>query len=137
MYLTGVYSTDSATTSEFLINIYIPEATPNDIFSIITMQLNEMQKMGILNPADNSTDIMTVHLLVDKHHTTYLDDGKISHTTSMLSPHREGTPHAYIVTTPTFSHATYGLTLQASRQLRWTTNIPDNYIRRYMAITKL
>jgi len=122
LYLTGVYSTNSATTSAFLIHIYIPEATPNGISSIITMQLNEMQKMGILNPADNSKDIMIVHPLVDTHHTTYLDDDKISHTTSMLSP------HAYIVMTLTISQATYGLTLLTRRQLRWTTNIPDNYI---------
>jgi hypothetical protein len=87
-----------------------------------------MQKMGILNPADNFTDNMTAHPLLDTHHTTYLDDKKISHTTSMLSPHLEGTPHAYIDTTPTFSQATYGVTLLASRQLRWTAIIPDNYI---------
>jgi hypothetical protein len=128
LYLTGVYSTDSATTSAFLIHIHILEATPNDISSIITMQLNEMQKMGILNPADNFTNLMTVHPLLDTHHTTYLGGDKIIHTTSMLSPHLEGTPHAYIVTTLTFSQATSGLTLLATRQLRWTTSIPDNYI---------
>jgi hypothetical protein len=43
MYLTGVYSTDSATTSAFLIHIYIPEATPEDIITIISRQLKEMQ----------------------------------------------------------------------------------------------
>ena len=128
LYLIGVYSTDSATFSAFLIHIYIPKATPDDISSIITMQLNQMQKIGIFNPADNFTNIMIVHPLVDTHHTTYLDDDKISHTTSMLSPHLEGTPLAYIVTTPTYSLATNGLTLMASRQLRWTTNIPENYI---------
>jgi len=46
----------------------------------------------------------------------------------MTSPHMEGVPHAYIVTTPTFSSATYGLTLLASTQLRWTTNLPEEYI---------
>jgi hypothetical protein len=43
MYLTGVYSTDSATTSAFLIYIYIPEATAEDIITIISRQLKEMQ----------------------------------------------------------------------------------------------
>jgi hypothetical protein len=86
LYLTGVYSTDSATTSAFVIYIYIPEATPSDITSIITMQLIEMQKMGILNPADNFTDNMTTHSLLDTHHTTYLDDEKISHTKSNAIP---------------------------------------------------
>jgi len=71
---------------------------------------------------------MTVHPLVDTRHTKYLDDERISNTMAMLSPHLEGTPHAYIVTTPTFSHATYGPTLRANRQLRWTTNIPNEYI---------
>jgi hypothetical protein len=37
MYLTDVYSTDSPITSAFLIYIYIPKATPNDITNIITM----------------------------------------------------------------------------------------------------
>jgi len=82
------------------------------------MQLIKMQKMGLLNPADNFTDNMTAHPLLDTHHTPYLDDEKISHTTSMLSPHLEGTPHTDIVTTPTLSQATYGLTLLAGRQLR-------------------
>ncbi len=54
LYLTGVYSTDSTTTSAFLIHIYIPKATPEDITNKISMQLNEMQKEGILI-ADNLT----------------------------------------------------------------------------------
>jgi hypothetical protein len=45
----------------------------------------------------------------------------------MTSPHLEGIPHAYIVTTPTLSSAKYGLTLLASRQIRWTTNLPEKY----------
>jgi hypothetical protein len=48
----------------------------------------------------------------------------------MTSLDMEGVPHAYIVTTPTFSSATYGLTLLASRQLRWTTNLPQEYIHK-------
>ena len=117
MYLIGVYSKESATTSAFLIHIYIPEATPDDISTIITMQLNDMQKAGILNPAESFTGTMMVHPLVDTRHTTYLDDERISHTRTMLSPHLECTPHAYIVTTLAFSQATYGLTLLANRQL--------------------
>jgi hypothetical protein len=117
--LTGVYSTDSAmTTSAFLIHIYNRKATSDDIANIISMQLNEMQQAGIFNFADNYTRTMTIHSLVDTHHTTYLDDERISQTTTMISPHLEGISHAYIVTTPTFSPATYGLTLLASRQLR-------------------
>jgi hypothetical protein len=51
---------------------------------------------------------------------TYLVDDHITHTTNMTSPHLDGVPHAYIVTTPTFSPVWYGLTLLASIQLRWT-----------------
>jgi hypothetical protein len=128
MYLTNVYSTDLVTTIAFLIHIYIPKATPGDIASSITMQIDEMQKAGILNPADSFACTMTAHPLVGIRHTTYLDDERISHTTTMISNHLEGTPHAFIVTTPTFSQATYGLTLPACKQLRWTTNIPNEYI---------
>ncbi len=46
----------------------------------------------------------------------------------MASSHLEGVPHAYIVTTPTFSTATYGLTLMASIQLRLTCNLPEECI---------
>jgi hypothetical protein len=85
------------------VSAYEGEKTLLDIANIISMQLHEMQKAGILNHADNFTGTMTFHPLVDTHHTTYLDDERISHTTTKLSPHLEGIPHAYIVTTPTFS----------------------------------
>ena len=74
-----------------------------------------MQKVGALNPADDYTGTMTVHPLVDTHLATYLDDERLIQTTTMISPHLEGIPRAYIVTTPTLSSATYGLTLLASR----------------------
>jgi hypothetical protein len=35
MYLTGVNSIDSATTSAFMIYIYLPDLTPEDITNII------------------------------------------------------------------------------------------------------
>jgi hypothetical protein len=53
-----------------------------------------MQGEGILNPADNLISNMTTHPLTDTLHTTHLDDERISHTTTMISPHLEGTPHA-------------------------------------------
>ncbi len=46
----------------------------------------------------------------------------------MTSSHLEGVPNAYIVTTPTFSTATYGLTLLANKQLRGTCNLPEECI---------
>ena len=92
------------------------------------MQLNKMQKAVILNHADDYTRTIIVQPLVDTHHTTYLDDERLSKTTTMISHHLEGISHAYVITTPTFSPATYGLILLTSRQLRWTANIPDEYI---------
>jgi hypothetical protein len=55
---------------------------------------------------------------------TFLDDEQITSGTYVTSPHLEGTPHAHVVTLPTFSPSASGLTLLASRQLRWTNNIP-------------
>jgi hypothetical protein len=46
----------------------------------------------------------------------------------MTFEHLLDVPHVCIVTAPIFSPTTYGLTLPASRQLRWTYNIPENYI---------
>jgi len=124
MYLTCVYSADSATTSAFVVYIYIPEATADEIANILSMQLDEMERNGAINSVDNHTSSVTVHLLTDTHQTTYLDDEHITQTTTMTSSHLEGIPHAYIVTAPTFSTATYGLALLASNQLRWTNNLP-------------
>ncbi len=87
-----------------------------------------MQKVGVFNLANESTGTMKVHPLLDTHLTTYFDDERLIQTTAMISPHLEGIPRAYIVTTPTFSSATYGLPLLASGQLRWTTNLPEEYI---------
>jgi hypothetical protein len=53
----------------------------------------------------------------------------------MTSEHLQVVPHAYNVTTPTFSPTTYGLTLMASRQLRWTYNIPEDYIPAWLPET--
>jgi len=86
MYLTGVYSTYSSTTNAFLVYICIIEATSDDIANIISMQLNDMQKAGVLNIADDSTGTMTAHPLLDTHLTTYLDDERLVQTTIMISP---------------------------------------------------
>ena len=37
LYLTGVHSTNSATTSAFTVHLYIPKSTPNDITNIIAV----------------------------------------------------------------------------------------------------
>jgi hypothetical protein len=78
LYLTGVNLDDSATTSAFLFYIYILEATADDISTILSKQLEEMQKNGALSPTDSYTNSMTVHPLTDTHQTTYLDNEHIS-----------------------------------------------------------
>jgi hypothetical protein len=61
---------------------------------------------------------MTIDSFTDIHNTTFLDDEPISSGTYPTSKHLEGTPHVHVITLPTFSPATHGLTLLASRQLR-------------------
>jgi hypothetical protein len=60
-----------------LVYIYIPEGTTDDIANIISMQLNEMQKTGALNPVDDYTCTMAFHPLVDTHLATYLDGERL------------------------------------------------------------
>jgi len=43
-YLTGVNSTDSATTNAFTIHLYIPKSTPNVIANVIAAQMEDMHK---------------------------------------------------------------------------------------------
>jgi len=71
---------------------------------------------------------MIVDPVMDTYDTTLLDDEPIASGTYLTSKHLEGTPHAHVVTLPPFSPATYGLTLMASRQLRWTTTLPHTSI---------
>ena len=87
LYLTGVYSNDSTTTSAFLIYIYLPEATPADISTILCNNLDEMNKNNVLSPTDNYNNSITAHLLTDTYHTTYLDDEHISNATTVTAEH--------------------------------------------------
>ena len=115
-------------TSAFITHLYILESTPNDIINIIAAQLEDMRKQGIHTFPDQLLNMMTVDTMKNTFDTTFLDDEEIASGTCVTSSHMEGTPHAHVVTLPTFSTAAYGLTLPASRQLRWTTNIPHTSI---------
>ena len=53
LYLAGVHSTDSATTSAFMIHLYISESTPNDITNITAAQLEDMRNQGIQTSLTN------------------------------------------------------------------------------------
>ena len=71
---------------------------------------------------------MTIGPIMDTRNSTFLDDEPIAPGTYLTSTHLEGTPHAHVITLPTFTQATYGLTLLASRQLRWTTTVSQTSI---------
>ncbi len=118
MYIKGIHSVKSATASAFLIYLYIPYYTDDDIINILTAQLDEMQKHGAQTSSDNLNNTMTLDPISDTHLTTYPDDEHITQETNITSPHLEGVPHAHIMTLPTCTPATYGLTLLAKRQLR-------------------
>ena len=121
LYFRGVHSTDTATTSAFMVYIYIPDSSANDIVNILSEQLDEMQKEGAQTSSDNLNNTMTMDPLTDTHLTTYLDDDRITHDTNITSRHLEGVPHAYIATLPTLSPTTYRTALDTNRR-RVTNN---------------
>ena len=128
MYLTGVHSTNPSTTSAFMPHLYIPESTPNDITNIIATQLVEMHTQGIQTFLAHLHNMMIVDSITNTFDTTFLDDEPIASGTYVTTSHLEGTPHTHVVNLPTFSPATYSLTLLASRQLRCTTTLPQTCI---------
>jgi hypothetical protein len=128
LYLTGDHSTDLMTTGAFMIHLLIPKPTPMDKIDIIAAQFKDTSKQGIHTSPDQQQHIITLDSMNNTFDTTFLDDEQIASGTYVTSPHLDGTPHAHVVTLPTFSPAAYGLTLLASRQLRWTTNIPQTSI---------
>ena len=106
----------------FFVYIYILDSTTDDNINILSAQLEAMNKDGAQSSLDNLNNTMTVDPLTNTHMTTYPNDDHITHETNITSPHMEEVPHAHIVTLPKFSPTTYGLTLLASKQLRWITH---------------
>ena len=47
MYLTGLHSTESTTISAFIIHLYVPDVTLDDITNNIAAQLKDMHNQGI------------------------------------------------------------------------------------------
>jgi len=128
LYLTGVHSTDSATTGTFTVNIYLLDSTLEDITNLLASQLDDMQKEGIHTSSKHLHIIVTVDATTNIMDTTFIGDEPIASGTYVTHPHPEGTSYVYIVTLPTFSPTTYGLTLLASRQMRWTSTLPKSSI---------
>ena len=109
-------------------NIYLTDSPPEDIANIITAQLEDMHKQEIHIFPAQMRNMMIGDSILDTFDTTFIDDESIASGTYVTSSYLEGTPHAHVVTLPTFSPATYGLTLIASRQLRWTITLPHTSI---------
>jgi len=128
LYLTGVHSTDSATTSAFTIHLYIPKSASHDITNIVAAQREDMHKQGIHNSPAQLQTTMIVDSMTNTYDTTFIDEEPIASGTFLTSKHLEEIPHAHVITMSTFSPATYGLTLLASRQLRLSTTLPQTSI---------
>ncbi len=93
-------------------------------------QLEEMQKAGAHTSSADITTIMTVGVTTDTRPSTGIDDESIASGTYITSTPLTNTMHAHIVTLPTLSLATYGITLMASRQLRRTSTIPPTSLQK-------
>ncbi len=111
-----------------MIHIFLPKTTTEDIVRLLSSQLETIQKEGAINSSETLHNTMTLDTTPDGHATTFLDDEPIASGTYLTSPHLESAPHAYIITVPIFSTATFGLTLLASQHLRWTITIPKTSI---------
>jgi len=92
IYLTGVHSKNSATTSAFMIHIYLPDSTPKDIINIIAAQLDDMHKQGIHASSAQIHNTTTIDSISYTFDTTFLDDEPIASGTYVTSSHLEGPP---------------------------------------------
>ena len=77
-----------------------------------------MQKAGVHTSSANINTTMTVDTTADTRASTFLDDEPIASDTYIASSYLVNIPHAHVITLPTYSLATYYLTLLASRHLR-------------------
>jgi len=65
--------------------------------------------------------------------TPEFDDEPITNTTEVIPTHLRTCPYSFILNLPTFSSAAYGLLLLASRQVRWTSSMPNTLIPQTIA----
>ena len=85
--LTGVHSTNSATTNAFMINLYILESSSDDITIIVAAHLEDMHKQGIYTSFAQLQTIMTLDSMTNTLDTTFLDDEPIASGTYLTSLH--------------------------------------------------
>ena len=89
-----------------MIHLYVPDSAPDDIANIIAAQLEDMHNQGIHTSSTQIHATMTIDSFTSTHDTAFLDDEPIASSTYLTSKHLEGTPHAHVITLPTFSPAT-------------------------------
>jgi hypothetical protein len=117
--------------------MYLPHDADHKtiIKTILFNQLVHMQSAGL------STSPEGLNALQVQESSTYpvqpeYDEEPITSTTHVTPSQLNTYPYSFTITLPTFSTATYGLLL-ASRQTRWSTNIPDSIIPIFITQTIL
>ena len=114
-YINGTLSDDSSTDSSFLVYLQLPNTSPQDILNLPMLQLTDMHAHGHTTDPSSLYDIATVQSLTDRPYHTEFDDEPIRTNTLFIDPN---IPYLHIITLPTHSQPTYGITLLASRQVR-------------------
>jgi hypothetical protein len=74
LYLNGVNSTDSATSSAFVVHIYLPDLTSQDIINLLAAQLDDMQREGILTSSEHLHNTTTFDATTDTEDTPFVYD---------------------------------------------------------------
>jgi hypothetical protein len=128
-YLTGLHSAKDPNISTYKIYIYLPHDIDHKptILTILSNQLVQMQTAG--HPkSPEGMDALQV-----QENSTYpvcpeLDDKPITSTTEVIPTQFRICPYSFTLTLPTFNSASYGLLLLASKQARWSSNIPEALI---------
>ena len=89
------------------------------------LQLTKMQTQGHTTDPSSLLNIATIQSLTCPPYRTGLDDETIHTNTLLIDPN---IPYLHIITLPTHSQTTYGLTLLVSIQVRWSASIPHDMI---------
>jgi len=128
-FLKGVHSAKYPNVNTYTIYMYLPHDIDHEtaIHLILNNQLANMQSTG-LPTSPEGLDALQV-----QEKSTYpvrqeLDDEPITNTTEVISPQLRTCLYSFTITLPTFNSAAYGLPLLASRQVRWSTNVPATLI---------
>ena len=128
-----MHSAKDRNVGSYPIHMYLPHDA-NPVIAghqILTIQLGNMQSAGL------PTSLEGLDALQVQENSTYpvhpkLDDEPITNTTEVILSQLRTCPYSFTVTLPTFCSVAYGLLLLASRQVRWTTNIPEALIPQHI-----